>query len=185
MPNAKKAGKKGTKAGAKKVSAKRPVAKQITNKPAAASKPAAVSARRMTKRKSSGALPSEAPVKGRPSMATKPTTIDEYLDHVDGETKTLLEELRQMIRQLVPDAEECISYSMPAFRWQGKVIGGFAATRAGGSYYPFSGTTLDTLGDALAGYGRTKSGLHFTHENPLPRALVRRLLDARKVEIGH
>lgn len=118
-------------------------------------------------------------------MANKPTSIDEYLSHVDPETKALLQSLRKTIRSLVPDAEECISYSMPAFRWQGKVIGGFAATREGGSYYPFSGTTLDTLGDALNGYSRTKSGLHFTSKKPLSRALVTKLLDARKAELDH
>lgn len=116
-------------------------------------------------------------------MANKPTSIDDYLRHVDPETRRLLQALRQTILSLVPEAEECISYSMPAFRWKGKVIGGFAATRDGGSYYPFSGTTLDTLGDALAGYSRTKSGLHFTSDKPLPRALVKTLLDARMAEV--
>ncbi len=117
-------------------------------------------------------------------MANKPTSIDEYLSHVDGETKLLLQTLRQTILELVPDAEECISYSMPAFRWQGKVIGGFAATREGASYYPFSGTTLATLGAALAGYSQTKSAVHFTQAKPLPRALVSALLEARKAELG-
>lgn len=136
-----------------------------------------------TKRKGEPS-PSTAPDKGRPVMANKPTSIDDYLAHVDPETRQLLEGLRQIILSLVPEAEQCISYSMPAFRWKGKVIAGFAATRDGGSYYPFSGTTLDTLGDQLAGYSRTKSGLHFTREKLLPKPLVKVLLDARMAEVG-
>ena len=116
-------------------------------------------------------------------MKIKATTIDEYLNGVNTDQRAALDRLRRIISSAVPDAEECISYSMPAFRWNGKVIGGFAATREGGSYYPFSGTTLDTLGEALAGYSRTKSGLHFTRESPLPRALVEKLLDARMAEV--
>jgi uncharacterized protein YdhG (YjbR/CyaY superfamily) len=123
------------------------------------------------------------PALGRPKMSAKPTTIDEYLTHVPGETRALLEQLRTTIKKLAPEVAECISYSMPAFRCQGKVIAGFAATSSGGSYYPFSGTTLGGLASELKGFGHTKSAVHFTAENPLPQALVRKLLDARKSEL--
>ena len=97
--------------------------------------------------------------------------------------RALLEALRRMIRRALPDAEETISYAMPAFRWREKIVGGFAATSKGGSYYPFSGSTLGTLAAELAGYARTKSALHFTAEAPLPAALVEKLLRARMAEI--
>ena len=44
----------------------------------------------------------------------------------------------------MPEAEECISYSIPAIRLEGRIVAGFAATAEGSSYYPFSGSTLGT-----------------------------------------
>jgi len=88
-----------------------------------------------------------------------------------------------MIRAALPSAEECLSYGIPAFRLEGRVIAGFAATAAGGSYYPFSGLTLGTLAADLAGWSRTRSALHFTKTRPLPEVLVRKLLAARRSEL--
>jgi uncharacterized protein YdhG (YjbR/CyaY superfamily) len=115
-------------------------------------------------------------------MRAKPTTIDEYLKALTADRHEALEKLRQTITAIVPDAEECISYSMPAFRVDGRVIAGFQATSKGCSYYPFSGRTLATLAADLAGYGQTKSALHFDPERPLPKALVRKLLATRLAE---
>ena len=113
---------------------------------------------------------------------TKPTTIDAYLANVTGEKRIALDRLRDTIRAIVPTAEECISYSMPAFRIDGHVVAGFLATSRGCSYFPFSGTTLATLAKELVGYDRTKSALHFDPASPLPKALVRRLLATRIAE---
>jgi uncharacterized protein YdhG (YjbR/CyaY superfamily) len=116
-------------------------------------------------------------------MPRKPTTIDAYLAGVTGERRTALEALRRTIRSMVPEAEECISYGLPAFRLDGDVVGGFAATAGGCSYYPFSGRTLGTLAGDLAGRSRTRSALHFGPARGLPKALVRKLLRARIAEI--
>ena len=115
-------------------------------------------------------------------MRRKPATIDEYLSTVRGERRAALEDLRRTIRSIVPEAEECISYGMPAFRLDGRVVGGFAATAKGGSYYPFSGTTLGTVARDLEGYEGTKSAVHFDPGRPLPAALVRKLIRARIAE---
>ncbi len=117
-------------------------------------------------------------------MRRKPATIDEYLAHVSGDKRAVLENLRQTIRKIVPNAEECISYAMPAFRLRGTVIGGFAVTAKGCSYYPFSGSTLGALADDLRGYEGTKGALHFTSEMPLPTGLVRKLIKVRIAESG-
>ncbi len=106
--------------------------------------------------------------------------VDEYLAKVSPKSRALLRHLRKTIHALVPDAEECISYRMPAFRYDGRIIGGFAATSNGCSYYPFSGTTLETVARHIEGYSQTKSALHFDAD--LPTALVRKLLDARIAE---
>jgi uncharacterized protein YdhG (YjbR/CyaY superfamily) len=113
----------------------------------------------------------------------KATTIDGYLAQVDGEKRRTLQQLRKTLRSIVPDAEECISYGLPAFRLPGGVVAGFCATAKGCSYFPFSGTTLATLARDLGTYSQTKSALHFTPEAPLPVALVRKLVAARKAEM--
>jgi uncharacterized protein YdhG (YjbR/CyaY superfamily) len=116
-------------------------------------------------------------------MAPKPTTIDEYLALVKGDRRRkALEALRRTIRKIVPKAEECISYGMPAFRLDSEIVAGFAATARGCSYYPFSGSTLVALGDALEGYTQTKGALHFDPARPLPATLVRKLIRTRIAE---
>jgi uncharacterized protein YdhG (YjbR/CyaY superfamily) len=113
----------------------------------------------------------------------KVSTIDAYLAEVEGEKRRVLQRLRQTIRRILPDAEECISYGLPAFRLPGGVVAGFAATTKGCSYFPFSGSTLATLARELAEYSQTKSALHFTAAAPLPVALVRKLIAARRAEM--
>lgn len=108
--------------------------------------------------------------------------IDAYLGGVSPTDRALLQALRQAIHDLVPEVEECISYRLPAFRFQGRVIAGFSGTSKGCSYYPFSGTTLKTLARDIEGYEKTKSALHFGTEKPLPKSLVRKLLQARIAE---
>jgi uncharacterized protein YdhG (YjbR/CyaY superfamily) len=117
-------------------------------------------------------------------MKRKPTTVDEYLAAVPVEQRAALEALRRTIRSIVPQAVECISYGIPAFRLGRSVVAGFAARAKGCSYYPFSGSTLGTLAADLAKYERTKSALHFRAEKPLPAGLVRKLIMARLAEIG-
>ncbi len=108
--------------------------------------------------------------------------IDEYLARVSPSSRALLQKLRKTLHALVPGVEECISYGMPAYRYQGRIVAGFQATSKGCSYYPFSGTTLKTLADDIEGYSKTKSALHFGPDKALPAALVRKLLKARMEE---
>lgn len=112
-----------------------------------------------------------------------PVSIDAYLKTVAPDRRAALEQLRRSIHRLVPGVEECISYSMPAFRVPGGVIGGFLATKAGCSFYPFSGTTLATLAADLPSYSQTKSALHFVPTSPIPEPLLRKLLRTRLAEI--
>jgi uncharacterized protein YdhG (YjbR/CyaY superfamily) len=115
-------------------------------------------------------------------MRSKPQTIDEYLAGVSPDRRAALQRLRKAIRSILPGAEECISYSMPAFRYEKRIVAGFQATSTGCSYYPFSGKTLRTLAAEVAAYDRTKSALHFDPKRPLPTALLRKLLKARIAE---
>jgi len=112
----------------------------------------------------------------------KPSTIDDYLESIPEDRRTALEDLRAKIRSIIPDAEECISYRIPAFRLNGVVVAGFSATAKGCSYFPFSGSTLKTLARDLARYHQTKGSLHFSSDEQLPTALVRKLIKARIAE---
>jgi uncharacterized protein YdhG (YjbR/CyaY superfamily) len=115
-------------------------------------------------------------------MLRKPTSIDDYLSTVTGERRVALDKLRKTIRAIIPRAEECISYRMPAFRLDGKVVAGFIATAKGCSYFPFSGSTLRTLEKEVTSYEQTKGSLHFDPAQPLPASLVRKLIKARIAE---
>ena len=117
-------------------------------------------------------------------MLGPPKNIDDYLEGTSPVQRAALQKLRKQILALVPGAEECISYSMPAFRAQGHVVAGFLATKKGCSFYPFSGTTLDAMASHLTGYSRTKSALHFDPERGLPLTLLRQLLKARRAELA-
>jgi uncharacterized protein YdhG (YjbR/CyaY superfamily) len=110
-------------------------------------------------------------------------TIDGYLASVEPGKRAALQKLRRAIRTIVPEAEECISYSMPAFRFQGPVVAGFAATKSGCSYFPFSGRTLGTMAAELRPYDQTKSSLHFDPAKGLPTPLLRKLLRTRIAEL--
>jgi uncharacterized protein YdhG (YjbR/CyaY superfamily) len=84
----------------------------------------------------------------------------------------------------VPEAEQVISYRVPAFRLGAATVAGFASFKDHLSYLPFSGSVLEQLDDELTGYTRTKSALHFRVDQPLPQALVNRLVAVRLQEAG-
>jgi uncharacterized protein YdhG (YjbR/CyaY superfamily) len=109
--------------------------------------------------------------------------VDKYLAGLDEPRRTALQQLRETILGIVPDAEECISYGMPAYRWQGKVIAGFAAFKTHLSYLPHSGSVIGKLPDELAGYRSTKGSLHFPIDQPLPGPLVKKLINVRLNEV--
>jgi uncharacterized protein YdhG (YjbR/CyaY superfamily) len=109
--------------------------------------------------------------------------IDQYLSQLDEPKRTTLQQLREAILRAVPDAEECISYGLPAFRVNGKVVAGFAAFKNHLSYLPHSGSVLEEFGDQLTGYTMTKGSLHFPVDRPLPDRLIEGLVTARLRQI--
>ncbi len=109
--------------------------------------------------------------------------VDDYLAALEEPKRSTLQALRQTILEILPEAEQVISYGVPAFRVCGKTVAGFAAFKNHVSYLPFSGSVLGRCGDDLGGYEMTKSSLHFAVDDPLPRPLVEKLLAARLEEI--
>jgi len=110
--------------------------------------------------------------------------IDTYLADLDEPKRTTLQQLRQDILEVVPNAEECISYGMPAFKVRGKTVAGFAAFKNHLSYLPHSGSVLPALAADIADYDGTTGSLHFTVDQPLPNDLVTKLVTARLQQLG-
>lgn len=114
-------------------------------------------------------------------MATKPKTIDEYLAAVSEDKRAALEELRKTIRQAAPQAEECISYQLAAFRQDGMLVG-FGASANHCAFYLMNSTSVAAHKDELKGYQTSKGTIRFQAGKPLPAALVRKLVKERIAE---
>lgn len=105
--------------------------------------------------------------------------IDQYLAGVEEPKRSTLQRLRQTILEVVPEAEEGISYQVPAFRVDGKVIAGFAAFKNHLSYLPHSGSVFPVLRDEVASYKTSKGALQFPIDSSLPKSLVEQLIRVR------
>jgi len=119
---------------------------------------------------------------GPQNAAVSAQEIDEYLAALDEPKRGTLAQLRATIVSIVPDAEQGMSYRLPAFRLRGKTIAGFAAFTHHLSYLPHSGSVIAKLGKETEVYAKTKGSLHFPVDTPLPEKLVKKLLDARIAE---
>src|SRR3990172_3312883 len=115
-------------------------------------------------------------------MAGKPKTIDEYLAALSDDKRAALEKLRKTIRALAPKAEECISYQLPVFRLNGRMLVAFGATANHCAFYPMSSSTVEAHKDELKDYDTSKGTIRFQADSPLPAALVRKLVKARIAE---
>ena len=98
--------------------------------------------------------------------------IDDYLAALEEPKRSTLAQLRETILSIVPDAEQCISYGMPAFKLRGKTIAGFAAFKNHLSYLPHSGSVIPALATETKGFFATKGSLHFAVDKPLSPTLV-------------
>ncbi len=113
-----------------------------------------------------------------------PAEIDRYLAALDEPKRNTLEAVRRSIMEVVPGAEQCISYGAPAFKVQGETVAGFAAFKNHLSYLPHSGSVLAELVDETGPYETSKGALKFAIDTPLPRSLVGKLVVARMRELG-
>jgi uncharacterized protein YdhG (YjbR/CyaY superfamily) len=105
--------------------------------------------------------------------------IDRYLAGLEEPKRSTLQQLRRTILELVPEAEQGISYQVPSFRVGGKVVAGFAAFKNHLSYLPHSGSVFPVLRDELANYKTSTGALQFPIDASLPKALVEKLIRVR------
>lgn len=108
----------------------------------------------------------------------KPTTIDQFLARLPEPERRALASLRRAIRAAAPTAEEALSYGVPAFRWQGRLLVAFGAARKHCSFFPGALAVAKHQVD-LAGYATSKGTVRFPASRPLPAALVRKLVRTR------
>lgn len=111
------------------------------------------------------------------------TVIDDFLAGISEPQRSVLQELRQLILEFIPNAEECISYNLPCFKVNGKSVAGFDSYKNHNSYFPFSGQVFREMPRELEGYVFTKGSLHFSKDACLPRELVQRLIEVRLEQI--
>jgi uncharacterized protein YdhG (YjbR/CyaY superfamily) len=113
------------------------------------------------------------------------TPVDAHLAALAQPQRDTLTSLRDTLRELLPDAEECISYDMPCFKVDGVAVAGFDGFKKHCSYFPHSGTVVGQL-QAIPSWCTvaSKGTLHFPVDRPLPKSLVRQLVRTRLREIA-
>ena len=109
----------------------------------------------------------------------KAATVTEYLRAVPAKPRAALQQLRKTIKAAAPGAEEVISYGMPAFKHQGRMLVYYAAFKDHCSLYPASMAVIAAHKDELKGYERSKGTIRFAADKPLPATLVKKLVKAR------
>lgn len=116
-------------------------------------------------------------MKPKSNKAASPQTIDEYLATLTSDKRSALQRLRRDILTAAPRAEECISYQMPGFRLDGRMLVWFGAGASHCAFYP--GGIVAEFKDELEDYETSKGTIRFQPDKPLPATLVRKLVKAR------
>jgi len=110
----------------------------------------------------------------------KPTDIDAYISGYPEAIRKLLQEIRDTIKKAAPQAEEVISYGMPAFRQNGMLVW-FAAFKNHIGFYPIP-SGIEAFKEELSAFKGTKGSVHFTFDKPLPVDLISRIVSFRLSE---
>jgi uncharacterized protein YdhG (YjbR/CyaY superfamily) len=108
-------------------------------------------------------------------------TVDDYLATLPEKERTVLQELRETIRSAAPEAEEVISYRIPLYKHHGHLVG-FAAFKNHCSLFVTNSAVRDQFAKELEPYQVEGTTIRFTVENPLPAALVKRIIKSRIAE---
>lgn len=107
--------------------------------------------------------------------------VDAYIAAQPEPQRSTLETLRKQILNVIPEAEQCISYAMPGFRVKGKVVAGFAAYKKHIGYYPHSGQVFGVMMNDLAGFvvSEKGGGVQFPIDRTVPDSLIEKLIAVR------
>lgn len=110
-----------------------------------------------------------------------PRSIDQYLSRLTADKRAALSKLRKDILAAAPRAIECISYQVPAFRLDGRILVWFGAATNHCSFFPGAHPIEQCEAD-LKKYSTSKGTVRFSPDAPLPRTLVKKLVNARIAE---
>ena len=110
----------------------------------------------------------------------KPNDIDAYISGYPESIRKLLQEIRDTIKKAAPQAEEVISYGMPAFRQSGMLVW-FAAFKNHIGFYPIP-SGIEAFKNELSAFKGTKGSIHFPLDKPLPVDLISRIVSFRLTE---
>lgn len=122
-----------------------------------------------------------------PGAKNFPTTVDEYLATVPNDVRKVLQQIRQTIKSIVPEAEERIAYRIPIFRLQRDLVGFSAQTNPQKrlcSFYTMSLSLVKAMKKDLQDYEVSGATIHFTPDKPLPAVLVKKIVRARVKELS-
>jgi uncharacterized protein YdhG (YjbR/CyaY superfamily) len=111
-----------------------------------------------------------------------PTSVEDYLAALPKESRAALEKLRKTIRAAAPEATEGISYQMPAFKDHGRSLVTYAAFKDHCSFFPMSTKVIEAHWEELEPFFSGKGTIRFTADEPLPAALVKKIVRARLAE---
>jgi len=108
--------------------------------------------------------------------------VEEYLAAVPQPARGTLEKVRAAIRAAAgPEATECLSYGMPAFRYKGTLVS-YAAFKDHCSFFPMNSALIERFAEELAGYSTAKGTIRFPQDEALPASLIRKMVRARMAE---
>jgi uncharacterized protein YdhG (YjbR/CyaY superfamily) len=105
--------------------------------------------------------------------------VDRYLERIPQPQRLTLQGLRRTIVEIIPEAEEVISYGFPGYKIDGKIICGFDAFKNHCSFFPHSSLVIPALENELKNYKTSKGSLQFAVDKPLPKSLVKKLIATR------
>lgn len=115
-------------------------------------------------------------------MADKAKSVEEYLAALGPAERAELERIRALVKLIVPDTEETISYGMPTLKYKNRALVYFTASKKHLSFYP-SSWAIEELKDQLTDYTTTAHAIQFTLDKPLPRSLIEDLVRVHQREI--
>lgn len=104
--------------------------------------------------------------------------VESYLAKLSDDQKKPLEQIRNLVKEMAPDAIEGISYGMPGFKYKGKYLLGYAAFKDHLSFFPTS-TPVEAFQKELKDFKISKGTIQFTAENPIPEELLKQIIEYR------
>ena len=112
---------------------------------------------------------------------TKPTTVAEYLASAPAAARAHLREIRAILKTVAPDARETIKWGVPVLEEE-RILFSYSAHKSHLAFMP-TGPSLEPFAKELAGYERGKDTVRFSYDEPLPKALIRRIATHRATQV--